>query len=313
MLVILTNGAITGADLSQPNIQPVGENVNGESILTDSALARLDGLGFTNGSLFKFSGDNQPQTMLASGQCKTDPYDPLWPDESLWDDFNRLTGGAVIGSFPIASVCYHSWGNFDASKCSLVLEHWANVSLRISNPSELMFPMWEGITCIPPGIATNEPTGTCTIGGYPSYVVNATNVAQIQLAVNFARNLNIRLVIKNTGHDFNGRSTGAGALSIWMHSWKGVQFYENYSGASYSGPAMKVGAGLETKEFYAAAEKYGVTGVGGQCTSVAGGGGFMAGGGHGPMTSSLGLGADQVSKSNIFSKPLVPVLTGSRS
>lgn len=113
-------------------------------------------------------------------------------------------------------------------------EQWANVDLHIESPSDLMFPTWEGTTCIPPGIAANEPTGTCTLGGYPSYVVNATNVAQIQLAVNLARNLNLRLVVKNTGHDFNGRSAGAGALSIWMNSWKDVQFYKNFRTSTYS-------------------------------------------------------------------------------
>jgi hypothetical protein len=54
-------------------------------------------------------------------------------------------------------------------------------------------------------------------GGYPVYVVNVTSVAQIQTSVNFAREFNVRLVVKNTGHDFSGKSLGAGALSIWTH------------------------------------------------------------------------------------------------
>lgn len=57
---------------------------------------------------------------------------------------------------------------------------------------------------------------------------------------------------------------------------------------------MKIGTGVETKELYAAAEQYGVTAVGGLCTTVATGGGYLAGGGHSPMSSLLGLGADQV-------------------
>jgi hypothetical protein len=61
---------------------------------------------------------------------------------------------------------------------------------------------------------TADPTNNCTLGAYPNYAVNVSNVAQIQLAVNFARNANLRLVVKNTGHDFNGKSSGAGALSI---------------------------------------------------------------------------------------------------
>jgi hypothetical protein len=47
--------------------------------------------------------------------------------------------------------------------------------------------------------------------------VNVTNVGHIQAAINFARSQQIRLVIKNTGHDFSGKSLGGGALSIWTH------------------------------------------------------------------------------------------------
>lgn len=47
---------------------------------------------------------------------------------------------------------------------------------------------------------TDEHDGTCTLGGYASYSINVENVAQVQLGVNFARNMNLRLTVKNTGH-----------------------------------------------------------------------------------------------------------------
>ena len=52
-------------------------------------------------------------------------------------------------------------------------------------------------------MARNDTTATddCTLGAYPEYAVNVSSVAQVQLTVNFVRNLNIRLVIKNTGHE----------------------------------------------------------------------------------------------------------------
>ena len=56
----------------------------------------------------------------------------------------------------------------------------------------------------------------CTLGRMPSYVVKATNVAQIQLAVNFARNLNLRLIVKNKGHDYKGRANGRNTLALWV-------------------------------------------------------------------------------------------------
>ncbi|CZR56523.1 uncharacterized protein PAC_06412 [Phialocephala subalpina] len=79
------------------------------------------------------------------------------------------------------------------------------------DPTSPMSPIWQGRTCEPPFIAP-FPEGTCTLGGLPSYSINATPVAQIQAGINFARNAGIRLVIKNTGHDFSGKSTGAGSL-----------------------------------------------------------------------------------------------------
>ncbi|KAL9573302.1 hypothetical protein ACKAV7_002987 [Fusarium commune] len=100
--------------------------------------------------------------------------------------------------------------------------------------------------------------------------------------------------LKNTGHAFNGRSAGAGALSVWMQRFKSIQFLKSYKAKSYSGPALKVGAGVVVSELYEAAERYGITAVGGEGMSVGYAGGFLAGGGHSPMSPLYGMGADQV-------------------
>lgn len=125
-----------------------------------------------------------------------------------------------------------------------------------------MSPIYQGLTCMP----TTDPSGTCLQGAYPTYVVNATNVAQIQLAVNLARSLNIRLVVKNTGHDFSGKSGGAFALSVWTHNFNTIQYVKNYvdSGTGYKGPAFKTGSGVQAKDLYTAAKTEGLTVVGGE-------------------------------------------------
>lgn len=94
--------------------------------------------------------------------------------------------------------------------------------------------------------------------------MNVTTVAQIQLAVNFARNTNLRLVVKNTGHDFGAKSTGAGGLNIWTHHLKDYKFYDNYTSESYSGSAVKLGSGVQAFEMYAACNEHNVTCVGGE-------------------------------------------------
>jgi len=141
--------------------------------------------------------------------------------------------------------------------------------------------------------------------------VAVTNVAQIQLSLNFARAANLRLVVKNTGHDFADKSIGAGALSIWTHKLNDIKFYKNYVYGSYTGPAFKVGTGAYTEDIYKLAEANGVTAVGGECRvgqarpaayglvadmkqTVALAGGYFAGGGHSPMSTIVGMAADQV-------------------
>lgn len=45
-------------------------------------------------------------------------------------------------------------------------------------------------------MAALAPFGNCTRGGFPEYVVKATDARHVQAAVDFARTNNIRLVIK---------------------------------------------------------------------------------------------------------------------
>lgn len=119
------------------------------------------------------------------------------------------------------------------------------------------------MSCLPPNLT--RPDATCILGGLPSYVTNATDVEKIQLAVNFARNLNLRLVVKNKGHDFNAKSTGAGALTVWTTYLQDIVYLgEEYSyGTGHIGPAFKVGAGVEAIQVYEAADALGLQVVGG--------------------------------------------------
>lgn len=192
---------------------------------------------------------------------------------------------------PLASPCYNSWGDQSASKCAFITNNWSNDSLIHSDdPTSAMWPLYQGLTCMP----TDDPTDSCTLGGFPSYAVDVSNVAQIQLAVNFARNANLRLVVKNTGHDFFGKSLGAGALSIWTHNLKQTQFYSSLKQNGYSGPAFKFGAGIQAFEMYEAANQHGVSVVGGEGKTVGVMGGYILGGGHSPLSSIYGMAADQV-------------------
>ncbi|ROW08546.1 hypothetical protein VPNG_06197 [Cytospora leucostoma] len=118
----------------------------------------------------------------------------------------------------------------------------------------------------------------------------------IQLAVNFARNLNLRLVVKNKGHDFNAKSTGAGSLSIWLNYLQDIEYlgdaYASPSG--YEGPAFKIGTGVSVGQINVAADEHNVQVVSAIASTLGIGGGYIAGGGNSPLISKYGMAADQV-------------------
>ena len=134
--------------------------------------------------------------------------------------------------------------------------------LSTNDPTSINAILFQGTSCVPHSV--NPYATHCTLGSYPKMSIRATTTAEVQLAVNLARNLNLRLVIKNTGHDFGAKSTGAGSVSIWTHNMKEIKFYKEHEEGSYRGPAFKMGAGVQAYEAYEAAHKEGVTIVGGE-------------------------------------------------
>lgn len=94
--------------------------------------------------------------------------------------------------------------------------------------------------------------------------------------------------------DYNGRSVGKGALSIWTHGLKEIKYVKNYKSSMYNGPVFKVGAGVQGFELYQAADKYGVSAIAGICPTVGVFGGYSTGGGHSPLMQLFGVGSDQI-------------------
>lgn len=82
-----------------------------------------------------------------------------------------------------------------------------------------------------------------------------------------------------TFHSYNGKSTGAGALGIWTHYLKGIDFFD-YKDVHYTGKAYKIGAGVQGREVYEAGNKIRLTITSGECPTVGVAGGYTQGGGH---------------------------------
>lgn len=139
----------------------------------------------------------------------------------------------------------------------------------------------------------------CGLGNHASYVIDLPEeenaaVNDVQAALEFVRRRNLRLVVKNTGHDYLGRSTGTGALSLWTHHLKSTEFIPEYASSHYTGPALKLEAGVQGFEAYAVANATGHRIVGGSCPTVGIAGGYSQGGGHSILASRHGLGSDNV-------------------
>ncbi|KAI0891562.1 FAD-binding domain-containing protein [Annulohypoxylon nitens] len=265
--------------------------------LTDAVIANLTNFELSDISLFSFQNESTLNETLAKraipGFCKTYPSDPYWPFSSTWQLFNILLGGGLIKTVPYASSCYDSFKDYNSTKCDFITNNWINASIyHTEDPTSINAVLFQGSTCMPPALMPSR--SNCTIGGYPEYAVSVRNVAQIQLAINYARNLNLRIVIKNTGHDFSAKSVGMGALSLWTHNLKQIQFFKNYRQGSYRGPAFKLGSGVQAFEAYEAARNNNVTIVGGEGRTVGVMGGYILGGGHSPLSSIYGMAADQV-------------------
>ncbi|KAF2738971.1 FAD-binding domain-containing protein [Polyplosphaeria fusca] len=240
--------------------------------------------------LFAFDSTAAPNN--TKPRCRYGPSDGKWPAEKAWTKLGRQLSSTdvLIKTTPQASVCYGEQKN-DA-KCQDLTKNWSNSYTHIDDPTEVLSPIYQGLTCQPPSIYNS---GNCSLGGYPSYVINVKNVLDIQLGINFARNDQVRLIVKNTGHDFSGKSVGAGSLSIWTHGLKDMQYFENYVDESgYKGPAIKAGAGVQAFDLYKFANDHGVMAVAGEGQTVGVMGGYILGGGHSPLSSLYGMAADQV-------------------
>jgi hypothetical protein len=123
--------------------------------------------------------------------CKVFPGDAHWPAEEAWARLNASIDGVLLRPKPAASVCYPG-SDHDQSQCQFLVSGASSTRFWLNDPLTELAQWTQGSSCV----AALTPVGNCTRGGFPEYVVNATAVKHVQFAVNFARDNNIRLVIK---------------------------------------------------------------------------------------------------------------------
>ncbi|KAJ6028408.1 FAD-binding type 2 [Penicillium herquei] len=224
----------------------------------------------------------------SAANCKCTARDSCWPAVDEWNAFNKSLGGNLIGTVPLGSPCHDP--QYNGTECITLADEWDYAPIHASNPSSIMMPVFQNGTCDP----FHPISDPCRLGNLVQYSVKALTAQHVQKAVRFAAINNLRLVIKNTGHDFLGRSTSAGALGIWTHNLDNITVISDYHSSAYSGPAMRIGAGVQAAAAYEAAHAQGYRTMGGSCSTVGLAGGFTQAGGLGALSSVHGLSADSV-------------------
>jgi len=206
------------------------------------------------------------------------PGEPGWPGPEQWAALGESVGGRLVQVQPAFAVCEPDVGS---AACANLFRSLAD-PFYIDRSANLTQTLgWIDAF-------TSEPS---------AYAVLAQDSADVAAAVNFAREYNVRLVVKGGGHSYLGTSNAPDSLLIWTRpNMQAIELDDSFvpqggAGLVAPGPAVSVGAGCLWIDAYNA-----VTTVGGQyvqgggCTTV-GVGGFTQGGGFGSFSKQFGTGA----------------------
>jgi hypothetical protein len=244
-----------------------------------------------------FSGA-KGQDLTSPSQFNCQPQDPCWPRDAEWEAFNQTVSGRLQATVMFSSPCFPSSPNFDNATCAIIHQNYFNGTFRPEVYGSLETTQWEscGAANCYPGIV--PPQGaTCSLGRLSALYVDAVTTSDIVATLNFVKMHGIRLVIKNTGHDYLGRSAAANTLALRTYNLKKMEFHQSFTG--YNCPASNkqniglIGAGVTAEELLAFFATYGMMATVSGCPTVGIAGGFGQGGGHGPLAPTYGLMVDQ--------------------
>ncbi len=200
-----------------------------------------------------------------------------WPSAAAWKRLNDAVGGNLIPiDFPLSILKTDPKG---AAAGRLM--------------KDLRNPYYVG----------DQPGLTQTLGwvdawaSQPSvYAIAARNANDIAAAVNFARENNVRLVVKGGGHSYQGTSNAPNSLLVWTRHMHDIAMHGGFvpqgcERAMQPQPAVTLGAGTIWMQAYQAATTQGGKYVqGGGCTTV-GVAGLVQSGGFGSNSKHYGTAA----------------------
>src|ERR1700722_17607523 len=205
------------------------------------------------------------------------PLDSGWPDAVSWEKLNQSVGGRLVRVKQPWAGCAEA---ADSAACQKIIK-------------DLQNPFYIG----------DQPGGTQSIGwvdawmAAPSvYAVAAENPDDVVAGVNFAREHNLRLVVKGGGHSYHGTSNAPDSLLIWTHPMHEITVHDDFVPKGCEGhlapqAAVTMGAGCLWMHVYnEVTTKHGRYVQGGGCATV-GVAGLVQSGGFGSFSKGFGTAA----------------------
>lgn len=205
------------------------------------------------------------------------PGDPGWPSEETWQQLNKLVKGNLIKLQSPLAACKAAP---DSSSCNEMFRSLKNPYYIGDNPALTQTSGWLNAWKSEPSV----------------YAVASKTTADVVAAVNFARENNLRLVVKGGGHSYQGTSSSADSLLIWTRAMNKIVLHDSFVGKGCEGkqvpqPAVSIEAGAMWMHAYDAVTTKGGRYVqGGGCATV-GVAGLIQSGGFGSFSKHYGLAA----------------------
>ncbi|WAR20982.1 A2478-like protein [Mya arenaria] len=131
---------------------------------------------------------------------------------------------------------------------------------------------------------------------YPNLIAVVKNADDIQKAVQFARKYNLHVTVRSSGHDYVGRSTWEGSFLISLSEMDEMEIDLSMERSPHG--TVKVQTGLQWQEIYKELNAVGRVVVGGSAHTVTPGG-YTLGGGHSPVSRSLGYAVDNLLEAQV--------------
>jgi len=212
------------------------------------------------------------------------PSDPDWPDAARWDALNRAVGGRLM---VVRSPLADCRDMPDGPACQAVFK-------ALKNPYAIGDDAALTQTCGWIDAWTAQAS---------TYAVAAETADDVAAAVRFARDHNLRLVVRGGGHSYLGTSNAPDSLMVWTRRMQAVTLHDGFVPAGCEGeapqPAVSVGSGAIWMHVYNAVTTGGGRYVqGGGCGTV-GVAGLVQGGGFGTHSKAFGTAAASLMEAEV--------------